>query len=84
MIRELFYADDVTLLAHSTPDELQQLLDNITLFAKLFGLKVNCAKTKIVVFRTCKKRSPDHLTALEAPHVFMSRLALFSIVVCSK
>ena len=59
MIRELFYADDVTLLAHSTPDELQQLLDNITLFAKLSGLKVNRAKIKIVVFGTCKQRSLD-------------------------
>ena len=59
MIQELFYADDVTLLGHSTPDELQQLLDNIILFAKLSGLKVNCAKTKIVVLRTCKRRSPD-------------------------
>ena len=58
-IQELFYADEVTLLAHSAPDEPQQLLDYITLFAKLFDLKVNCAKTKIIVVRTRKRRSPD-------------------------
>ena len=49
----LLYADDTVILAEKA-SELQNALDAMSEHCTLWGLKVNTAKTKIVVF--CKKR----------------------------
>ena len=46
----LLYADDIVLFANS-PDELQEGLDLLSNYCKRWKLKINVAKTKIMVFR---------------------------------
>ena len=46
----LLYADDIVLFANS-PDELQEGLDLLFNYCKRWKLKINVAKTKIMVFR---------------------------------
>ena len=55
-VPDILYADDVALLGHHDPSDLQALLDVLALFCTLFGMRVNIAKTKIVVFR--RPRTP--------------------------
>jgi len=49
-VLELFYADDVILMATS-PSGLQRQLDTLQRFCELFGMKVNVAKTEVIIFR---------------------------------
>ena len=49
----LLYADDTVILAEKA-SELQNALDAMSEYCTLWGLKVNTAKTKIVVF--CKNK----------------------------
>ena len=46
----LMYADDTVLVAESA-EGLQTLLDGLLIWTKEYGLKVNVAKTKVMVFR---------------------------------
>ncbi|XP_021348592.1 uncharacterized protein LOC110447309 isoform X2 [Mizuhopecten yessoensis] len=46
----LMYADDLVLLAESA-NELQNMLNSLSIYANSWKLTVNTAKTKIVVFR---------------------------------
>ena len=52
-VPEIMYADDVKLLAVNDPKALQQLLDVLHLFCRLFDMEVNLKphKTCIVIFR---------------------------------
>jgi hypothetical protein len=52
-IPDLLYADDVAILAHD-PQHIQQLLDVLHLFCRLFGMRVNLSKTFLVVYRNSK------------------------------
>jgi len=49
-VPELFYADDLALICEN-PDDMQALLDCLSLFCSLFHMKVNVAKTWGIVFR---------------------------------
>jgi len=49
IIQILLYADDLVLWAE-TPRQLQDLLDCLAEFCKIFKMKVNAAKSEIVVF----------------------------------
>ncbi|MEW8548192.1 MAG: reverse transcriptase family protein, partial [Candidatus Thiodiazotropha sp.] len=53
----LMFADDMVLFSES-PDELQTLLDNLHRYTTDWGLKINTAKTKVLIFQ--KRR--QHLT----------------------
>ena len=44
------FADDMVIIGHSNLD-LQQHLNRLHLYCNLWGLEVNIAKTKAVVFR---------------------------------
>ena len=46
----LLYADDIVLFANN-PEELQEGLDLLSNHCKRWKLKINLAKTKIMVFR---------------------------------
>ena len=50
IITLLLFADDIVILAKS-PSELQNKLNKLKDYCELYDLKVNCEKTKIVVFR---------------------------------
>lgn len=54
----LMYADDMVLLAESVT-ELQNMLDTLETYTDEWGLVVNVAKTKIVVFRNGGKLRTD-------------------------
>jgi hypothetical protein len=56
----VMYADDVKLLSVESAEELQQLLDVLHLFCRLFDMEVNLAphKTCIVVFRGPRTQAP--------------------------
>ena len=49
-IFQLLFADDIVLLS-STPQGLQSQIDNLRAASESLGLKVNMAKTKVMVFR---------------------------------
>lgn len=46
-IRELFYADDLALVANNAV-EIQQIVDRFSSAADLFGLKINISKTELL------------------------------------
>jgi len=48
-LKEMLYADDVTLLSY-TPCELQQLCNSLHTFSESVGMAVNVSKTKCVTF----------------------------------
>ena len=50
------YADDIALIA-DTSVELQRKLKALESFCQKWGMEVNLAKTKIIVFRNCGKLS---------------------------
>jgi len=56
-VPDVMYADDVTLIS-SSPAEVQQLLDILDVFCRIFDMEVNLAphKTCVVVFR--RPRTP--------------------------
>ena len=54
----LLYADDMALLAE-TPSDLQDSLDRLKQYCDQWGMEVNCAKTKVMIF---KKRGSDTLS----------------------
>ena len=54
----LMYADDTVLMAESA-EALQSLLDSLSNWTKDYGLKVNVAKTKVLVFRTSWQLDQD-------------------------
>ena len=47
LIRELLYADDSALLAHS-PEEIQRIINAFSNASKKFGLKINIKKTEVL------------------------------------
>ena len=54
----LLFADDMAIIAKS-PQELQENLDNLYEYCEKWGLQVNEAKTKIMVFRKRGKLKDD-------------------------
>lgn len=48
LIRDLLFADDAAVMAHS-PEELQTLLDGLSKACSDFGLTISIAKTKVLV-----------------------------------
>ena len=54
----LLFADDMAIIAMS-PQELQENLDNLHEYFEKWGLQVNEAKTKIMVFRKIGKLKDD-------------------------
>jgi hypothetical protein len=61
-IPDLMYADDVAMMAINSHAQMQGLLDALHLFCRLFGMKVNIKKTKIILFRPIGKPVPKDLT----------------------
>ena len=57
LVAILLFADDIGLFSYS-PQGLQKQLDNLWAFCHERGLKVNVAKTKIVVFEARQSSSP--------------------------
>ena len=59
-VPDIMYADDVTLIS-SDPVEVQQLLDVLSVFCRIFDMEVNLAphKTCVVVFRRPRARVPS-------------------------
>ena len=49
-VPDLMYADDVILMAINSHAQMQGLLDALHLFCRLFGMRVNIKKTKIILF----------------------------------
>lgn len=49
-VKVLMYADDIVLLAKS-PEELQNMIDALYDYCNIWGLTVNLAKSKIIIFR---------------------------------
>ena len=47
LVRELLFADDSALIAHS-PEKMQQILDAFSNASKKFGLKINIKKTEVL------------------------------------
>jgi hypothetical protein len=45
-VPDIFYADDVNLMVVNNAKQMQEVLDVLQLFCKLFGMKVNEKKTK--------------------------------------
>lgn len=70
-VPDILYADDVAMLAR-TAEELQDLLDVLALFCTLFDMRVNLAKTRIVVFRGERTRRPLHDWLLNGQPVKMA------------
>jgi hypothetical protein len=52
-VPDVLYADDVACLS-TDPVQIQEALDVLLLFCKLFGMRVNTAKTHVVIFRERK------------------------------
>jgi hypothetical protein len=52
-VPDVLYADDVACLS-TDPLQIQEALEVLLLFCKLFGMRVNTAKTHIVIFRKSK------------------------------
>ena len=57
-VPDIFYADDVNLMVVNNAEQMQEVLDVLQLFCKLFGmkcllllLKVNKKKTKLIIIR---------------------------------
>jgi hypothetical protein len=59
-VPDIMYADDVTLIS-TDPVEVQQLLDVLSVFCRIFDMEVNLAphKTCVVVFRRPRTRVPS-------------------------
>ena len=55
IITLLLFADDIVIVAKS-PSELQTKWNKLKDYCELYDLKVNCEKTKIVVFRKRVKK----------------------------
>ena len=47
LVRELLYADDSALIAHSA-EEIQRIVDAFSYASKKFGLKINIKKTEVL------------------------------------
>ena len=54
----LLYADDIVLFANS-PRDLQDMLNKLVDWCSRWGLMLNCEKTKIVHFRSNRKRKTN-------------------------
>ena len=50
LIHLILFADDTVLFSKS-PEMLQKLLDNLSIYCKKWNIEVNTDKTKVVVFR---------------------------------
>jgi len=58
----LLYADDMALLAE-TPSDLHDSLDRLKQYCDQWGMEVNCAKTKVMIFKKrCSVRRSEHWT----------------------
>ena len=49
----MLYADDAVVFAKS-PESLQSILNDIELYCNTWGLKINTAKTKAMIFETSR------------------------------
>ena len=56
----LLYADDMVIMAE-TEDNLQLLLDQVYSWCKMWRLKVNVSKTKVMHFRNIRKKCTEQL-----------------------
>jgi hypothetical protein len=59
-VPDIMYADDVNMMVVDSAEQMQALLDALDVFCDLFGMKVNFAKTKIIILRASKS-VPGHL-----------------------
>ena len=60
-VPDIFYADDFNLIVVNNAKQMQEVLDVLQLFCKLFGMKVNEKKTKVIIIRNYGKAVPEHL-----------------------
>ena len=62
-VPDIMYADDLKLLAVEDPEALQQLLDVVYLFCRLFGMEINLQPHKIciIIFRKAGTHPPRGL-----------------------
>ncbi len=65
-VNSLLYADDLLIIAKS-PKQLQQSLDKLDEYCKIWKLQVNTQKTKIVVFRNRKATGEHKFTLSNQP-----------------
>eukprot|EP00973_Karenia_brevis_P066232 9205418-Karenia_brevis.AAC.1 len=49
--RDILYADDTILLGSNT-EQMQQYLNNVVSYGKMYGLQINWSKTKLLSIRT--------------------------------
>ena len=54
----LLYADDAVVIAKS-PQALQSILDDIELYCRTWGLKINISKTKTMIFENGRRTTYD-------------------------
>ena len=54
----LLYADDAVVFAKS-PQALQSILDDIELYCRTWGLKINTSKTKTMIFEKGRHSTYD-------------------------
>ena len=54
LMRELLFADDTALVAHSA-EEMQKIVDAFSNASKKFGLKINIKKTEVLTNPTLKE-----------------------------
>ena len=57
LMRELLFADDTALVAHSA-EEMQKIVDAFSDASKKFGLKINTKKTE-AVYQPSSKRTRE-------------------------
>ena len=74
-VPDILYADDTTLLSLGNPQELQYLLDALSVFCDLFGFEVNVSKTAIVVFHgahTQTKQKQDFSWSFKGSNILIA------------
>ena len=71
------YADDTKLMAESAA-ELQDCLNAVSHYCKLWSLKINTTKTKVLIFS--KVKPVKFLHSLSVEHTLMFVLTMFILV----
>ena len=61
-MRELLFADDNALVAHSA-EEMQKIVDALSDASKKFGLKINTQKTELLYQPNSIRTREDDITA---------------------
>ena len=60
LMRELLFADDSALVAHSA-EEMQKIVDAFSNASKKFGLKINIKKTEVLYQPNCTRTREDYI-----------------------